>query len=76
MADRCTHEEWDVLFRAHPPRHGNRPTRAECEALCRQLGRTPDAIDWMWDDAERYLRGAKATTTSQRLKDYLADRRR
>jgi hypothetical protein len=74
MADRWTEEEWDILFHAHPP-HGRRPGRQALEAMAQRLGRTPDAVAWMWDDAESHLRGAASSTASQRLIDYLNDRR-
>lgn len=75
MNRRWTEEEWDELFRAHPPVAGHRPDRAAREALGRKLGRTPDAISWMWSDAERHRSRVEPNTASQRLKDYL-DRRR
>jgi hypothetical protein len=75
MAQPWSEEEWDELFRAHPPDAAHRPTRPECDAIGRRLDRTPDAILWMWEDAERHRRGVASNTASERLMDYL-DRRR
>ena len=44
-------------------------------AMGARLGRTPDAVVWMWNDAESHLRGAASSAASQRLIDFLNDRR-
>jgi hypothetical protein len=74
MAAQWTEDEWDTLCRAFPPR-GRRPGTDAVEAMAGRLGRTPDAIEWMWSDAESHLRGAASSTASQRLIDYLDERR-
>ena len=75
MAPRWTEEEWDELFRLFPPVEGQRPGLAACEPLARKFNRTPDGIQWMWDDAAHYRSGKPKGTASQRLKDYLGRRR-
>jgi hypothetical protein len=74
MAELWTEAEWDILFRAHPPR-GRHPDRAAVETMATRLGRTFDAVEGMWEDAESHLRGAASSVASRRLIDYLNDRR-
>lgn len=74
MAGLWSEEDLDTLFRAFPPR-GRRPGKDALAAIATRLGRTPDAVEWMWQDAESHLRGAASSTASQRLIDYLSERR-
>jgi hypothetical protein len=74
MAELWSEEEWDVLFRAYRPR-GRRPGKDALVAMAPRLGRTPDAVVWIWNDAESHLRGAASSAASQRLIDYLNGRR-
>ena len=65
--------DYETLFGNHPPT-GPRPTEAEIDAISMELGRTPDAISWQWDDGAAYVQGRSASTASEVLKIWL-DRR-
>ena len=61
--------ELDILFDRFPPT-GRKPSWGDCEKLARELGRTPDAIDWQWQDANTVIRGMPSTA-SDALRNYL-----
>jgi hypothetical protein len=65
-----TTDEYDVLFEHHPPTQPTAPTREECEALGRRLGRSRLAIYAQWSDARSHvLRHANAS--SRQLRRYI-----
>jgi hypothetical protein len=69
---RWTDAERDRLFDAHPP-NGTRPSAGDYETIARELGRTVDAVGWMWDDADTAIRGL-ASTAPNVLREYLRKR--
>ena len=64
-----TDAELDILFDRFPP-DAQKPSRRDCEQLARQLQRTPDAIEWQWQDANTAIRGMPSTA-SDALRNYL-----
>jgi len=74
MSHLWTVAEWDVLFTALPPAPDSRPSWDQLRKLTRVLDHSPDAMLAVWEDAERYLRGAAYGEASPALRAYL-DRR-
>jgi hypothetical protein len=71
-APNWTVAEWDSLFVPYPP-NGPRPTREQISAVAMSIGRSWDAVDWIWDDAARAIEG-RQNEASERLKEYLRER--
>jgi hypothetical protein len=65
-----TEADYEALFGQCPPK-GPRPSSEQIESLATAMGRSVDAINWQWQDGERYCAGASASTTSDVLKAWL-----
>jgi hypothetical protein len=71
-AKNWTSDQWEAVFDTHPPT-GPHPSREQLEVLSGRLGRSVDAIGWMWEDANAEILG-KPSTASERLRAYLRER--
>lgn len=68
-----TEAQYERLFGRFTPT-GPTPSDDDVSELAAELGRTPGAISWQWQDGAAYCTGRSASTTSEALKSWL-DRR-
>ena len=68
-----TADEFELLFGRCPPDR-ERPTERDIQEIAAELGRTPGAISWQWEDGASYVAKRSASTTSEPLKTWLGNR--
>ena len=67
-------QEYEVLFRDHPPTEAVAPTPDECAAIARALGtHSQKAVASQWDDGRSLVLG-HTTDAARPLRDYLVRR--
>ena len=71
VGTRWHESEWAALFAAYPPEHDLRPGWEALRGLAIRVHHSPDAILAVWEDAERYRRGAAYGEASPGLRRYL-----